>query len=72
MKKILQIIPADNWEVTFSDVAGEPVDNNLVVCFALVEEDGHTNVEGMYSQEGFIDFCEDVSNFNGYIKHNRK
>ena len=68
MKKILQIVTADSWEATFHEVDGEHVENEPIICFALVEEDGETSVEGMYAQDGCIDFCESITNFNSYIK----
>lgn len=69
MKKILQIIPADSWEAKFKSSDGELVGNDHIVCFALVEDDdGSRSVEGMIAAEGFMDFCEDIANFNGYVK----
>ena len=66
MKKILQIIPADGWEAGYEPVNGEPVSNDTILCFALVEEDDSTYVEGMIAGEGSIGFCEGISTFKKY------
>lgn len=63
-KKIIQIMPAIGWYATYKD--GAELHYNPLVCWALVEADGVRFVAGM-DDGAPIDFCEEVSNFDGYV-----
>ncbi|NLK87807.1 MAG: hypothetical protein GX279_09985 [Clostridiaceae bacterium] len=64
-KKILQIIPADRWRAVYSGSNGEF--SAPLACFALVEENGLTYVEGMEAHGGCtVEFCDDIESFIGY------
>ncbi len=68
-KKILQIMPADGWSARFRvEEPGMDVEDYFddLTCWALIEADGQTCVEGMVAQGGIVDFCEDVVNFVDY------
>jgi hypothetical protein len=67
--KILQIIPASDWVVSYDDTDEilEPV-----ACFALVEvtKDGDTyrEVRAMVPDGKFMSFADEASNFTG-VRH---
>lgn len=64
-KKIIQIIPADGWYVSFETNTDE-LCYDKIVCFALVEENGRRFVLPMSGEEG-IDFCENASNYHSIV-----
>lgn len=66
MKDIKQIIPADGWVAKFKQKDGS-VDECPLTCFALIDNDGDTAVEGLYGSD-CIFFCEDMNNFIEYEK----
>ena len=66
MKKILQIIPSEGWKAHFQESDGTVYEDD-VLCFALIQDEDITVVEGMCGGD-IIDCCEDMSNFIGYYK----
>ena len=67
-KKILQIIPAQDWYAVFKGEGGPPQDAlSPLACWALVElDDGTRSVEGLGADD-YVDFVEDAGNFARYI-----
>jgi hypothetical protein len=65
--KILQIIPAIDWYAMY-EIEDDANSHAPLVCWALVEDrDGDRHVVGLDSAETNTDFCENTSNFMGYI-----
>ena len=70
MKKIIQIIPAENWEVVFGGTAHRDDGKSSyfaerLVCWALTEdEDGNRKVEGLFLQDT-VEMAEEHLNLKG-------
>ena len=53
--KIIQIIPADKWEVVYEDSKTKEKFSSPLVCFALMEDkDGWRYIEPMNISDGTI------------------
>lgn len=64
-----QIIPADKWYAVYKgDESGEYLRDRIAVWALLKRknEEEIDHVEGMVSVEGFLEPCEDISNFIDY------